>query len=42
LQGFVDLAPFLGRLLGEAFVDHGHDFVELLAVSWSVMGRGDT
>lgn len=32
LEGFVDLAPFFGRFLGEAFVDHRHDFVEALTV----------
>ena len=30
LEGLVDLPPFFGRLLGEALVDHGHDFVQLL------------
>lgn len=30
LEGFVDLTPLLGRLLGEAAVDHGHDFVQSL------------
>ena len=32
LESFVDLAPFFGRLLGEALVDHRHDLVESLAV----------
>lgn len=31
LERFVDLAPFLSRLLGEALVDHWHDFVKQLA-----------
>lgn len=29
----VDLSPFLGSLLGEAFVDHRHDLVENLTVA---------
>ncbi|KAI6876670.1 hypothetical protein KC338_g292 [Hortaea werneckii] len=34
LQSFVDLPPLFCRLLGKAFVDHWHDFVECLAVLW--------
>ena len=34
LERFVDLSPFFCGLFGEAFVDHWHDFVEELAVSY--------
>ena len=29
---FIDLTPFFSGFVGEAFVDHGHDLVEQMAV----------
>lgn len=38
LEGFVDLAPFVGSFFGEALVDHGHDLVEELAGGGGLVG----
>ena len=43
MTDLVDLSPFLRRFLGEALVDHRHDFVEQLAGALlSAMAQGES